>query len=117
MTAEQIAKKWLQAFNDGHLENLLHLYHDQAEHYSPKLKTRMPESEGFIKGKEALRAWWKEAFERLPNLHYQEKTITGNHERVFMEYLRIVPGEQNIQVAEVLEIKNESIIASRVYHG
>jgi hypothetical protein len=34
-----------------------------------------------------------------------------------MEYIRQVPGEADILVAEVLEIKGDKIIASRVYHG
>jgi hypothetical protein len=34
-----------------------------------------------------------------------------------MEYERIVSGEEEMNVAEVLEIKNDLIIASRVYHS
>ena len=112
-----IAKNWLRAFNEHHLENLLSLYHDEAVHFSPKLKVRQPETNGLIKGKNALRAWWKDAFERLPQLEYREKTLTANDNRVFMEYLRVVPGEDNMNVAEVLEIENGLIISSRVYHG
>ncbi|CAN5640486.1 nuclear transport factor 2 family protein [soil metagenome] len=117
MDNEHIAVKWLQAFNDHDLEALLFLYDENAIHFSPKLKIRMPETDGLIKGKEALRSWWKDAFQRIPELHYQQQTITANHDRVFMEYTRIVPGEVIINVAEVLEINNGKIIASRVYHG
>ena len=112
-----IAKKWLKAFKEHNLENLLALYDDNAEHFSPKLKLRKPETNGLIKGKAAMREWWKDAFDRLPGLTYKEVSITANEERVFMEYTRIVPGEENMNVAEVLEIKNGKIIASRVYHG
>jgi hypothetical protein len=34
-----------------------------------------------------------------------------------MEYIRKVEGEEDILVAEVLEIKGEKIVFSRVYHG
>jgi hypothetical protein len=34
-----------------------------------------------------------------------------------MEYTRTVTGEVDLQVAEVLDIKENKIIASRVYHG
>jgi hypothetical protein len=34
-----------------------------------------------------------------------------------MEYIRKVPNEDDMLVAEVLEIENGKIIASRVYHG
>ena len=117
MTTHTIAKKWLTAFNEHNLEDLLALYHEQAEHFSPKLKLRKPETNGLIKGKAAMREWWKDAFERLPELAYFERTITSSEERVFMEYMRVVPGEENLNVAEVLEIKNGLIVASRVYHS
>ena|ERR1700748_3518303 len=112
-----IAKKWFHAFNEHNLENLLSLYDENALHYSPKLKIRQPETNGLVAGKDALRAWWKDAFERLPELHYSYTTLTANNERVFMEYLRRVPGEEDMLVAEVLEIKDSLIVASRVYHG
>jgi hypothetical protein len=117
MTNEEIALKWFEAFNEHHLENLLSLYHDNAKHFSPKLKLRMPDSKGLIIGKNALKTWWQDAFLRLPNLHYQVTTLTANNHMVFMEYIRQVPNEDDMLVAEVLEIENEKIIASRVYHG
>ncbi len=113
----EIAKEWLNAFNEQHLDKLLALYSEDAIHFSPKLKIRHPETKGLIKGKTALREWWQNAFERLPQLQYREQTITGNDERVFMEYIRIVPGEDTMNVAEVLDIQGGKIIASRVYHG
>jgi predicted SnoaL-like aldol condensation-catalyzing enzyme len=113
---EQIALLWFAAFNEHNLEKLLTLYDDNAKHYSPKLKIRQPETEGWIVGKDALRTWWADAFERLPTLHYKLNKLTANHERVFMEYTRQVEGEEDMLVAEVLEIE-ERIVESRVYHG
>lgn len=40
---ESIAFKWFEAFNQHNLENLLSLYDEHAEHFSPKLKIRKPE--------------------------------------------------------------------------
>jgi len=117
MTPLAIAKAWLKAFNEHNLENLLALYDEDAIHYSPKLKIRMPETLGLISGKAALRAWWADAFDRLPNLAYLEISLTADEHKVFMEYLRIVPGEQEMNVAELLVIENDLIVSSRVYHG
>jgi hypothetical protein len=120
MSAEQniaIANSWFKAFNEHNLENLLALYDDNAAHYSPKLKIRQPETNGLVKGKAALRAWWQDAFDRLPTLRYEPTSLTSNDHRVFMEYIRHVDNEPDMLVAEVLEIPNELIVASRVYHG
>ncbi|MEZ4755624.1 MAG: nuclear transport factor 2 family protein [Flavobacteriales bacterium] len=112
-----IANAWFAAFNAHDLDALLALYAPDAEHYSPKLLVRHPESKGLVRGVKELRAWWQDAFERLPDLRYTPTSITANNERVFMEYLRQVGGEADLRVAEVLEISNGLITASRVYHG
>lgn len=112
-----IAAQWFDAFNEHDLEKLLALYHDNAEHFSPKLKIRLPETNGLVKGKDALRSWWQDAFDRLPSLQYTPITFTANDDRVFMEYIRQVDDEPDMKVAEVLEIKDGVIVASRVYHG
>ncbi len=112
-----IAQKWFDAFNGHDLEKLLALYSDDAQHYSPKLKLRQPQTKGLIIGKDALRAWWQDAFERLPTLNYEYTSLTANDDRVFMEYIRHVKHEPDMLVAEVLEIKDGLIVASRVYHG
>jgi ketosteroid isomerase-like protein len=114
---EEIAINWFKAFNTQDLEKLLSLYSDNATHFSPKLKIRMPETNGFVEGKNALRNWWKDAFDRLPTLNYTVTSLTANNERVFMEYIRKVNGEENMLIAEILEVKGGLIVASRVYHG
>ncbi|MBX2905804.1 MAG: nuclear transport factor 2 family protein [Taibaiella sp.] len=113
----EIAKKWFNAFNQHNLGDLLNLYHSDARHYSPKLKLRQPETNGEVRGREALHAWWQDAFDRLPTLAYTYTTLTANDDRVFMEYVRHVAGENDMLVAEVLDIKDGKIVASRVYHG
>ncbi len=112
-----IAEKWFKAFNEHNLENLLALYSDKAQHYSPKLKLRQPETKGLIIGKEALRAWWKDSFERLPSLQYTPKRFIADGHSIFMEYSRHVAGEPDMIVGEVLEIKDGLIVSSRVFHG
>lgn len=114
---KQIATKWFEAFNEHDLEKLLSLYDDNAQHFSPKLKVRKPDTQGLIKGKAALREWWQDAFDRLPSLQYEVIKLTADEEQVFMEYIRHVDGEDDLSVGEVLQIENGLIVFSRVYHG
>lgn len=113
----RIAERWFAAFNAHDLEALLALYADDAEHYSPKLKVRRPETGGLVRGKASLRDWWRDAFDRLPTLRYEVLKLTADDDQVFMEYLRHVAGEEDLRVGEVLEVRNGVIVASRVYHG
>ncbi len=112
-----IANQWFEAFNKKDLEALLALYHDNAQHYSPKLKVRQPETNGLIRGKAAMRAWWQDAFTRLPSLHYEVVRLTPYEDRVFMEYVRKVKGEDDLYVGEMLEIENGLIKRSAVFHS
>jgi hypothetical protein len=113
----EIANQWFDAFNQHNLEKLLALYSDNAQHYSPKLKIRNPETQGLITGKPALRQWWRDSFDRLPSLKYIPTRFIADDASIFMEYTRHVDGEDTMTVGEVLEIKDGLIIASRVYHG
>jgi ketosteroid isomerase-like protein len=113
----EIARRWLDCFARADIDGLLALYADDAVHTSPKIRARHPESGGVLRGKTALRAWWADAFARLPGLRYEPTGFTSDERRVFMEYLRKLPGEADLPVAEVLEIDGGRIVASRVYHG
>ena len=112
-----IARQWFDAFNAHDLEKLLALYADYAKHYSPKLKLRLPDTKGLIAGKQALRSWWQDSFDRLPSLRYEPTLFIADGGRIFMEYIRQVDGEELITVGEVLEIEEGLIVASRVYHS
>lgn len=112
------ARAWLDRFNARDLEGLLALYRDDAVHLSPKLRDRKPETKGEIRGKDALRAWWADAFERLPLLRYEERRVVAEGDCVFLEYLRKVPGEEDLVVAESYVVDGAGLIArSHVFHG
>ena len=112
-----LARRWLACFTTHDLDTLVGLYADDARHTSPKLRTLRPQTGGFLIGREALREWWADAFNRLPGLRYEEISLTANDRRVFMEYRRVNPGDAEMLVAEVLEVRDGRIVASRVYHG
>jgi len=120
MTAEitrQIAGRWLEAFNAHDVDALVALYAENATHTSPKIRALRPDTGGKLVGRAALAAWWREANTRLPGLRYELTAVTASTERVFIEYLRHAPGEAPLPVAEVFDVRDGLISASRVYHG
>lgn len=117
MTTAEIARAWLRAFNAKDLDALLKLYAEDCRHTSPKIRTLHPQTGGQLVGKAALRTWWADAFQRLPGLTYEETLVTASEKSVFLEYVRRVPNEPEMFVAEVFEVRDGLIVASRVYHG
>lgn len=113
-----VAHAWLEAFNAKDLDALLGLYATGAVHISPKLRERRPETGGQIVGVEALRAWWADAFERLPTLRYRALTVIGEGRSVFLEYVREVKGQDDLVVAERYDLGPAGLIVrSHVFHG
>ena len=112
-----LARRWLACFEIHDVDALVALYAEDARHTSPKLRASRPDSGGFLVGRGALREWWADAFRRILGLRYRELTLTAGDGRVFMEYLRVAPGEPDLPVAEVLDVEGGLIRASRVYHG
>jgi hypothetical protein len=64
-----------------------------------------------------LRAWWRDAFERMPDLRYEERSVTASGDVVFLVYERVVTGEPAMLVAESYEVARGRILRSRVFHG
>lgn len=117
MTNEEIAHAWMAAFNAHDVDALVALYADDATHTSPKIRALHPDTGGKLRGKAALSAWWRDANARIPDLRYELTALTANDDRVFVEYERHAPGQESMPVAEVFDVKNGKIVASRVYHG
>jgi hypothetical protein len=117
VTTTELGRAWLAAFNAKDLDALIALYADDCVHTSPKLRVQRPESGGAIRGKAALRAWWADAFARLPGLRYEELTVTADATRVILEYVRHAPNDAPYPVAEAFDVRDGAIVASRVYHG
>jgi ketosteroid isomerase-like protein len=112
-----IARRWLDAFNAHDVDRLIALYAEDATHVSPKIRVLHPETGGKLVGRAALARWWREALARLPGLRYEPFKLTADDAGVFMEYWRHAPNEAPMPVAEVLELREGLITASRVYHG
>jgi limonene-1,2-epoxide hydrolase len=114
---EEIARAWLEAFNKYDVDALVALYVDDATHTSPKIRAMYPEALGMLRGRDALAKWWRESNARLPGLRSELTALTANDDRVFIEYIRHVPENDPMPVAEVFDIEHGKIVASRVYHG
>jgi ketosteroid isomerase-like protein len=114
---ESVALAWLDAFNAGDVPGLVALYADDCTHTSPKIRAMHPETGGKLVGRAALTEWWEGALRRLPGLRYEKTALTANDDRAVLEYLRHAPDGPPSPIAEVFEVRDGLIVASRVFHG
>jgi ketosteroid isomerase-like protein len=112
-----VAHAWIAAFNAHDVTALVALYASDATHTSPKIRAMHPDTGGKLVGHAALTAWWKDSIDRIPGLRYEPVAFTANGDRAFIEYIRHADGQPDMPVAEVFDVANGKIIASRVYHG
>jgi len=117
MTPLEIGEKWLDSWRQRDPDALVALYAEDARHTSPKLRALRPDTGGFLTGREQVRAWFADAMQRLPGLRYVPLALTADAKRVCLEYRRENPGEPDLLVAEVLEVRDGRIVSSRVFHG
>ncbi|MFA6908875.1 MAG: nuclear transport factor 2 family protein [Patescibacteria group bacterium] len=115
-----IAVAWLDAFNDRDIDALLKLYDENATHTSQALNVANSATQGLIQGQSQMRVWWTTAFEKHQTLRYilMHLWIDDAQSAMTIEYRRLVKGEPQAVMAEVLEVNQLGlIIRSRVYRG
>jgi ketosteroid isomerase-like protein len=70
MDADEFAREWIEAWNAHDLERILSHYSRDVVFTSPVAAQIVPESEGVIRGIDALRSYWASGLERVPDLHF-----------------------------------------------
>jgi hypothetical protein len=68
--AETFVDKWVKDWNDHDVEALLGHFSDDVVFTSPVAIQLLEDSDGVIRGKEALRQYWSEGVRRVPDLHF-----------------------------------------------
>jgi hypothetical protein len=68
--ADHFAQDWINAWNSHDLDRILSHYTDDFEMSSPVIIRITGESSGTLKGKEKVGAYWVQALQRIPDLHF-----------------------------------------------
>ena len=69
--ARQFAREWIEAWNRHDLEKILSHYSDDFVMSSPRIAIIVGDESGVLKGKDAIRAYWKRALELTPDLQFE----------------------------------------------
>lgn len=68
---EEFSRHWLDAWNNHDIEAVLTHFADDVVFTSPVAARVLEDSDGVVRGKDALRAYWTLALGRIPDLHFE----------------------------------------------
>jgi hypothetical protein len=68
--ADDLAGRWIAAWNRHDLDAILALYRDDFTMASPYIMVVANEASGRLRGKPAVGAYWRRALERFPDVHF-----------------------------------------------
>jgi hypothetical protein len=85
-TDREFADDWVAAWNSHDLERILAHYDDDMVLSSPRVKTILGQEDSIVRGKAALRDYFKQGLAKLPGLKFTlERVFSGVHSLV-IEY-------------------------------
>jgi predicted ester cyclase len=99
--AEAFAAEWVAAWNAHDLERILSHYDENVELISPLAARRLAEPTGRVCGKTALRAYFAQGLEAIPDLRFRVRRVLSGVRSVALLYER---NSLRHGVAEIMEL-------------
>ncbi|MGG5208472.1 nuclear transport factor 2 family protein [Chryseobacterium sp. MIQD13] len=90
MNHQQFAEEWIRAWNSHDLEEILSHYAEDIEITTPMIVMATGGKESTLKGKEAVREYWRKALEKFPDLHFELIKSTAGVNSVALFYKSIM---------------------------
>jgi ketosteroid isomerase-like protein len=104
--ATDLARRWERDWSSHDLEALLAHVADDVVFTSPVAARIVPGSEGVVRGKDALRAYWARGLELLPGLHFEVVQVFAGVGTVVIAYRNQDGG----LASEVLELEDGLVV-------
>jgi len=95
--AKPFAECWLAAWNAHDLDAVLALFHDDVLFTSPLAARVVPESEGLIRGKPALREYWGAALAQMPDLQFELTNLFAGVDSLLIGF-RVNGGPERFEI-------------------
>ncbi|HEX3611929.1 MAG TPA: enoyl-CoA hydratase-related protein [Sporichthyaceae bacterium] len=103
---QEFAKAWAAAWNDRDVESVLAHFAEGITFSSP-VAAQVVGGDGVVRGKDALRAYWNLALERVPDLHFEILGTYRGTDSVVIHYRN----QKGIEVCEVLHFADGLAVA------
>jgi hypothetical protein len=106
LNAIAFSERWMHSWNAHDVEAVLRDFHDDVLFSSPVAAKLLPETDGVIRGKHALRRYWTIAVERIPDLRFVVEGVYQGIDTIVIGYRN----QNNDAVNEVLKFRNDLVI-------
>jgi hypothetical protein len=95
--AREFAQDWIDAWNSHNLERILAHYEDEITLVSP-VALKLLNGDGTIRGKNALREYFRRGLEAYPNLRFDHLDTLFGIETIVIYYVNNVRGNKTAEV-------------------
>lgn len=112
MNHQNFAEEWIRAWNSHDLEDILSHYTDDIEITTPMIVMATGGKESTLKGKEAVRQYWRKALDKFPDLHFELIQSTAGVNSVALFYRSIM----DKHAVEVMFFNDEGKINTMYAH-
>lgn len=111
--AQAFADEWVTGWNSRDVDRIMRHYADDVVFRSPLAVRLLEGSDGTVRGKEALRAYWTEGLRRNPDLRFQVLGVYAGIDSVVINY-RNQKGQAS---SEVLIFDGDLVVSGWGTHG
>ncbi|WP_223690868.1 nuclear transport factor 2 family protein [Leifsonia poae] len=104
------ARSWVDAWNSHDLDAVLAHFADEATFSSPAARQLLDGSDGVLRGKTEIRAYWSEGLRRIPDLRFEVVDVYAGLDALVINYRN----QRGGLVCEVLIFDGDLVISG---HG
>jgi hypothetical protein len=111
---------WDRRARSSDTDGLLTLYREDATIESPLVPRILHQPAGVVSGREEIRRFLGEGAARRPDAvvrWHREDRYLWDGQTLVWEYPRVTPSGDQIDLAEVMELDGDRIVAHRIYWG
>jgi ketosteroid isomerase-like protein len=112
MEAKKFAEKWIESWNSHDLEDIMKHYAEDIEITTPMIKLAGGIESGSLQGKEQVKAYWKKALDKIPDLHFELVDVTSGVDSVALYYKSVM----NKMAIEVMFFDENGLVKKMIAH-
>lgn len=113
--ADSFAKEWVDAWNQHDLERILSHYSNDFEMTSPLIVQRMGVPGGRLKGKDAIRTYWRQGLDASPSLRFELRAVMVGVNSLAILYRSATAGRSVIERFEFDD--HRLVVRAEALHG